>query len=330
MKQTYSLIDHCMHKALAKQPLDRDEALELVHLHTDHIMPLMAAADRVRRFYKGNRVSLCSIINARSGRCPEDCAFCAQSVHATAESPSYELVDGATITKAASEALASGAHKFGIVTSGKGAATREGEFRELLGRIADMKDRVNIHRCASLGVIDEDEARALKAAGLQEFHHNLETARSFYHNICTTRSYDENVASVRAAKAAGLRVCSGGILGMGETPEQRVEFAEDLRALEVESVPLNFLNPIKGTPLENQPPLRPLEILKLVAFFRLYLPDRDIKVAGGREVNLRDLQSWIFFAGANSTMVGNYLTTTGRAAADDLRMIADLELEVVD
>ena len=330
MNQPYALINNCMEKALRNEPLTRGEALEIVNLHTDHIMPLMAAADRVRRFYKGNRVSLCSVINARSGRCPEDCAFCPQSVHASSEVPAYDLVDGETITQAAATALSNGAHKFGIVTSGKGPATHKAEFDELLDRIREMKESVGIHRCASLGVIDEKEAAALKEVGLEEFHHNLETARSFYPNICSTRSYDENVASIRAAKKAGLRVCCGGILGMGETPEQRVELAEELRQLGVDSIPLNFLNPIKGTALENQPPLKPMEILKIIAFFRLYLPKTDIKVAGGREVNLRGLQSFIFFAGANSAMVGNYLTTKGRAAADDLEMIADLELEVVD
>ncbi len=330
MNQPYALINNCMEKALRNEPLTRGEALEIVTLHADHVMPLMAAADRVRRFYKGNRVSLCSVINARSGRCPEDCAFCPQSVHASSEVPVYDLVDGGTITQAAATALSNGAHKFGIVTSGKGAVTRKGEFDELLGRIKEMKETVGIHRCASLGVINEDEARALKEAGLQEFHHNLETARGFYPNICSTRTYDENVDSIRAAKKAGLRVCCGGIIGMGETPEQRVELAEELRQLGVDSIPLNFLNPIKGTALENQPPLRPLELLKIIAFFRLYLPNADIKVAGGREVNLRGLQSFIFFAGANSAMVGNYLTTKGRAAADDLEMIADLELEVID
>ena len=330
MEQPYALIDNCMKKALRNEPLAHDEALELINLHVDYVMPLMAAADRVRRFYKGNRVSLCSVINARSGRCPEDCAFCPQSAHASSEVPVYGLVNAGAINGAAAAALASGAHKFGIVTSGKGAATREGEFGELLDRIREMKETVGIHRCASLGVIDEDEARALKEAGLQEFHHNLETARGFYPNICTTRAYDENVASIRAAKKAGLRVCCGGIIGMGETPEQRVELAEELRQLGVDSVPLNFLNPIKGTALENQPPMKPLEILKTIAFFRLCMPDKDIKVAGGREVNLRGLQSFMFFAGANSAMVGNYLTTKGRAAADDIEMIADLGMEVVD
>jgi biotin synthase len=324
------LISHCLEKALRLQPLSVEEGVALIQLGSEHVMPLMAAADKVRRHHKGNEVSLCSIINARSGRCPEDCAFCSQSVHATSEIPEYALVDGETIVSSARQSLANGAHKFGIVTSGKGPQTREGEFSALLERVAEMRDKVEIHRCASLGVITEEQGVALKKAGLQEFHHNLETARSFYHNICGTRDYDENVATVKAARNAGLRVCCGGIFGMGETPEQRIELAEELRTLGVDSIPLNFLNPIKGTRLEKTEPLAPLEILKIIAVFRLYLPDKDIKVAGGREVNLRDLQAFMFFAGANSTMVGNYLTTKGRDAAQDLQMIKDLELVVVD
>lgn len=324
------LIGHCCEKALRLEPLANGEAMGLAALSTDFIMPLMAAADRVRRKFKGNRISLCSVVNARSGRCPEDCAFCPQSVHATSAVPAYDLVGADAIVASAERAVGDGAHKFGIVTSGKGAATTAEEFDEILGRLRAVKERVGVHRCASLGVISYDEAVALKEAGLQEFHHNLETARSFYPSICATRGYDENVGAISAAKKAGLRVCCGGVFGMGESPAQRVEFAEELRGLAVDSVPINFLNPIKGTKLEHQRPLRPLEALGIISLFRLCLPDRDLKVAGGREVILRDLQPLMFFAGANSSMVGNYLTTTGRAAKDDLNMIRDMELEVVD
>jgi biotin synthase len=324
------LIEHCRDKAMRLEPVTPAEGRELMSLSSDHIMPLMAAADAVRRFHKGNKVSLCSIINARSGKCTEDCAFCSQSVHATSRIPEYDLVDGETIINSARQSLSNKAHKFGIVTSGKGPQTTDGDFETILSTVAEMREKVDIHRCASLGVITEEQGRELKKAGLDEFHHNLETARSFYHNVCGTRDYDENVATIRAARSAGLRVCCGGIFGMGESPEQRIEFAEELRSLGVDSIPLNFLNPIEGTKLEKAAPLRPLEILKIIAVFRLYLPDKDIKVAGGREANLRDLQSFMFFAGANSTMVGNYLTTKGREASQDLLMIQDLELVVVD
>ncbi|GMT42431.1 MAG: biotin synthase [bacterium] len=324
------LINICAEKALHMDPVTPGQALDLLNLPADCIMPLMAAADRVRRFHKGNVISLCSILNARSGACTEDCAFCPQSVYQKSEADEYRLMENGRIVEAASQAVKDGAQKFGIVTSGKGPEADKGDFAAICGSIKNIRSEVGIYRCASLGVITPDHAAALKEAGLQEFHHNLETARSFYHNVCTTRSYDENVESVMAAKNAGLRVCCGGIFGMGETAEQRIELAEELRRLDVDSIPLNFLHPLKGTKLEGVKPLRPLEILRIISVYRLFFPDRDIKVAGGREVNLRDLQSFIFFAGANSTMLGNYLTTKGRKAEDDLKMIADLELEVVD
>jgi biotin synthase len=323
------LINLCREKALALQDVSEPEALELLSLPTEFTMDLLAAADAVRRRHKGTAISLCSVVNARSGRCEEDCAFCAQSAFSKADSPAYPLMESVSVLDAAQEAVANGAHKFGVVTSGKGPGKVNGDFDSIIDSIKAIKGSVEIHRCASLGVVTREEAVALKEAGLHEFHHNLETARSFYPSICTTRSYDENVETVKAVKAAGLRVCCGGIFGMGESAAQRVELAAEFRALEVDSVPLNFLNPIKGTRLENATPIPPLEILRVIAVYRLFLPDTDIKVAGGREVNLRDLQSFIFFAGANSTMVGNYLTTGGRRSEDDLRMVADLELDVV-
>ncbi|MDH5542503.1 MAG: biotin synthase BioB [Nitrospinota bacterium] len=323
------LIESCRESALRNEKISEQDALELITLPREHIMDLIAAADAVRRKHKGNRISLCSIVNARSGRCGEDCAFCPQSVFSKSESPEYALMGADEIVSAAEKAIGDGAHKFGIVTSGKGPEKNNGDFEKIIASIRSMKQNVGIHRCASLGVIDSEQAVALKEAGLDEFHHNLETARSFYPKICSTRDYDENVATIAAAKSAGLRVCCGGILGMGETPVQRIELASELRELGVDSIPLNFLNPVEGTKLEKSERLKPLEVLQIIAVFRLFLPDRDIKVAGGREVNLRDLQSWMFFAGANSTMVGNYLTTTGRNAEDDVRMVEDLGLEVV-
>ncbi len=194
--------------------------------------------------------------------------------------------------------------------------------------MAHMKDEVNIQRCASLGIIDEATARRLKDAGVEEYHHNLETARSFFPNICTTHDYEEDVATVRAVKSAGLKACCGGIFGMGESREQRIEMAFTIKELDVDSIPMNFLNPIKGTQLENAEPMAPFEILKTIAVYRLIFPDKDIKLAGGREKNLRDLQCMMFAAGANSTMIGNYLTTFGRPASEDLQMINDLGLTV--
>jgi biotin synthase len=318
-------------KALSDEPLTLDEATAIMRLDNAHIFDLIAVANRVRRKHKGDEISLCSIINARSGGCGEDCAFCPQSAGAQSVIPEYGMVTPSAVVDCAKNAIKAGAHKFGVVTSGYGFTgnERDADFDTVLESIREMKEKVNVHRCASLGVIDEKAALALKAAGLEEYHHNLETARSFIHNIRTTHSYDEDVNAVKAAKSAGMRVCCGGIFGIGESPEQRVELAFTLKELDVDSAPLNFLNPVKGTRLENMGPLAPFEILKIIAVYRMILPTKDIKVAGGREKNLRDLQCLMFAAGANSTMAGNYLTTEGRSAEDDLAMIRDLGLTVI-
>ncbi len=324
------LIRFCESKSIENEPLSWEEALGLMELDSVHIYDLLASSNRVRRRYKGSEISLCSIINARSGLCPEDCAFCSQSAHASSDAPVFDMVSPEKIVEGAREAKTNGAHKFGIVTSGYGFSGKgpKQDLDSMVDSITRMKDSVGIHRCASLGIIDERTARKLKEAGLEEYHHNLETARSFFPEICTTHDYDDDVATVRAVKAAGLRACCGGIFGMGETREQRVEMAFTLKELDVDSIPLNFLNPIKGTRLENAEPLTPFEILKIVAVYRLIFPDKDIKIAGGREKNLRDLQCLIFAAGANSTMVGNYLTTLGRSPQMDIQMIHDMELSV--
>jgi biotin synthase len=317
-------------KAMANLPLAWEEALDLMNLDTVHIYDLIASANRVRRRFKGDEISICSIINAKSGQCPEDCSFCSQSSSAKTSAPVFDLIPAEKIIEGARAAQANGARKYGVVTSGYGFAGKGSKkvLGGLVDHIAALKQDCEVHRCASLGIIDEAAARELKAAGLEEYHHNLETARSFFPNVCTTHDYEEDVATVRAAKSAGLRVCCGGIFGLGETSQQRVEMAFTLRELDVDSIPLNFLNPIKGTRLENQPPLPPLELLKIIAVYRLLLPTKDIKAAGGREKNLRDLQCLVFAAGANSTMVGNYLTTCGRPAGEDLAMIRDLGLTV--
>ncbi|MBF0170645.1 MAG: biotin synthase BioB [Nitrospinae bacterium] len=317
-------------KALANAPLSAEEALAVLQTPDELIFDLIASANRVRRHYKGDEVSLCSIINAKSGHCPEDCAFCSQSAHASTAIPTFDFVGSGKVVEGAKAALASGAHKFGIVTSGYGYSGKgpKQDLNQILDAVAALKEGVDIHRCASLGIVDEETARTLKGAGVLEYHHNLETARSFFPNICTTHDYDEDVETVRAVKRAGLRVCCGGILGLGESDEQRVELAMTLRELEVDSVPVNFLNPIAGTRMEGAAPIPPLDILKIIAMFRMVLPDKDIKVAGGREKNLRDLQCLMFAAGANSTMVGNYLTTIGRPANEDIQMIKDLGLNV--
>ena len=330
MSEAIDLIRLCESKAMENSSLSQEDAVSLANLDNCYIYDLIASANRVRIKYKGEEISLCSIINAKSGQCPEDCAFCSQSISANTDIQVFDLLSPEKIVQGAKDAQKNGAHKYGIVTAGYGFSGK-GPKKNLSGVIdalEKLRSEVGIQRCASLGIINEQTATALKNAGVEEYHHNLETARSFFPNICTTHDYEEDVATVRAVKDAGLKACCGGIFGIGESNEQRVEMAFTIKELDVDSIPLNFLNPIKGTRLENAEPIEPIEALKIIAIYRLIFPDKDIKVAGGREKNLRDLQCMIFAAGANSTMVGNYLTTFGRPAKEDIQMISDLGLTI--
>jgi biotin synthase len=234
------------------------------------------------------------------------------------------MMSGDEVEKATEFARDNGASAFGIVNSGRGPTARE--WPQILEAIESMKKVSGICHCATLGTLSEDQARDLKAAGVRRINHNLETSERHYPNIVTTHKWSDRVRTLQIARAAGLETCSGGIFGMGETIEDRVDLAFSLRDINPHVVPVNFLHPIPGTPLEHIKPMRPLEILGTVATMRLILPKQDLKVAGGREKNLRDLQSWIFYAGATSGLIGNYLSTYGRANAEDMKMIEDLEL----
>jgi len=288
---------------------------------------LLFWANRLRRAFKGKTVDFCSIINAKSGRCPEDCKFCAQSAHYRTSAPVYPLVSEKRLLKGMEEARRARARRYGIVVSGR--RINSARELEMVCRALEAIRRMGgIGCCASLGELTAETARRLKASGLERYHHNLETSEEFFPQVCSTHSFADRVRTVRLAKEAGLEVCCGGIFGLGERPVDRLSLAFTLRELEVDSVPLNFLVPIPGTPLEGQPPLAPQEILRIVALFRFVLPRQDIKVCGGRERNLRDLQSWLFYAGANGALIGNYLTTPGRPPEEDWQMVADLELEI--
>ncbi len=313
-------------KVISGVGVTETEANELIAVTGSDVFALFLGATRIREEFLGNGVHLCAIINAKSGRCPENCAFCAQSAHFETGVPVYPLVDEERIVAEAKTAQSSGSTCYGIVTSGTTVGGEEVD--RICGALRRIRQETAIAPACSLGIISLETARALKDAGMATYHHNLETARSYFPNICSTHDYDDDIATIRSVKEAGLRVCSGGIFGLGESPAQRVELAFTLRELEVESIPLNFLNPIPGTPLEGAELITPLECLKAIALFRYVNPARQISVCGGREKNLRDLQSWIFFAGASGTMTGNYLTTTGRSAEEDWRMLADLELNV--
>ncbi|MBI5374661.1 MAG: biotin synthase BioB [Candidatus Schekmanbacteria bacterium] len=313
-------------KAVSEKGIAFNEALELYNLSENNFLQVFASATRIREKFKGKKVILCSIVSAKSGGCSEDCSFCAQSAHYQTNAPLYPMITSAQILQTAKEARAAGASEFSVVTSGREVASDK-ELSVLVSSFKNISGEIKIPCCASLGILDEERGKALKEAGLTNYHHNLETSESFYGNICTTHSYSERIETVKTAKRLGFKVCSGGIFGMGESAKQRIELAFTLKELGVDSIPMNFLNPIPGTPLEGTTPMKPLEILRLISIYRFIHPNKDIIVCGGREVNLRSLQSLIFYAGANGTLMGNYLTTKGDSPDKDMQMIKDLGLE---
>tara|TARA_B100001750_G_scaffold247272_1_gene272447 strand:- start:896 stop:2107 length:1212 start_codon:yes stop_codon:yes gene_type:complete len=302
-----------------------EEARELLQVTGEDVWDLLYWAHKVRYHFHGKQVTFCSIVASKFGDCSEDCSFCAQSVHHEVQVPARTMMDSDEVVKAMTDARQFGASAFGIVNQGKGPSDHD--WPEVLDSVDRMQEVEGTCRCASLGILSEDQAHDLKKAGLQRYNHNLESSRDYYHNVCTTHTWDERYETVRMAKAAGLETCCGGIMGMGESIDDRVQLAFSLKELNPNVVPLNFLYTVPGTPLEDREPLAPLEILKIIAVFRLVLPEQDLKIAGGRERNLRDLQSWIFYAGATSALVGNYLATFGRPYGEDLQMIEDLGLE---
>ena len=310
-------------KILNGDVVTRDEALEI--LQCDQPMELFSAANAIREHYFGKRINLCSITNAKSGRCSEDCHFCAQSGHYSTNVAAYPLKSADTLIQEAVTAKTDNhATRFGIVTSGKSTFSDQ-EMQTIFDACGRYPEA--IERCVSLGTLTADQCVKLKNAGVVRLHHNIETAKSFYPKICTTHLYEERIATLENARKAGLELCCGGIVGLGETLEQRVEFAFELNAIAPEDIPLNFLNPIPGTPLEHQPVLAPLDALKTIAMFRFVHPDKTIRIGGGREKALRDLQPLMFLAGANALLTGNYLTTAGKNPQADQQMILDLGLE---
>ncbi|ACH39066.1 biotin synthase [Citrifermentans bemidjiense Bem] len=321
------MINDIAHRIIAGGSITEAEAIQLTQVQGTEVYDLFRAATRVKEHFVGNEVHLCSIINAKSGRCAENCAFCAQSAHHKTDAPVYPLVQEEEMLASARMAETNGSACFGIITSG---TTVNGpELEQILTALRRIRKETTILPSCSLGIIDEETARKLKEAGMDTYHHNLETAASFFPQICTTHDYQDDVNTVRAVKKAGVKVCCGGIFGLGESAAQRVEMALTLKDLDVDSVPMNFLNPIEGTRLEGAANITAQECLKTIAIYRLILPGKRITVCGGREKNLRDLQSWIFFAGANGTMIGNYLTTLGRNVDTDLTMFSDLGLKTV-
>lgn len=300
----------------------------LFRLEAPGLWPWLGEASRLRERQFGRRVSFCVILNAKSGMCSEDCAFCSQSAQAESRVDHYRLLPQAELVAAARQAAAAGASRFSLVTAGRG-ITSPRDQSAILAAVAAIREAVPIRVCASLGIVDRGFLEELKAAGLYRFHHNLESAGSFFPQICTTHSFAERVATIEAAQEAGLSVCAGGIFGLGETLAQRWEMARELKTLAVDAIPLNFLHPLAGTPLAHRPLLAPLEALKIVLAFRLMFPKRSVIICGGRQVTLRSLSPLLFAAGADALMTGDYLTTRGRMPIEDRQMLADLGLELV-
>jgi biotin synthase len=319
--------NHLAEQSLAGKAPSREDALAVLESGEDELLPVLQAAFLVRQQYFGRDVRIHVLKNAKSGMCPEDCAFCSQSVRFETGVDRYQLQSVAELVAGAREAAAMGAVKYCMVTSTRGPSERD--LDTICEAVRQIKAELNINVCTSLGLLRDGQAERLAAAGVTRFNHNLESSRAHFPRVCSTHSYDDRIATLRAAKAAGLEACCGGIMGMGETLEDRVQLAFELRELEVESIPVNFLDPRPGTPLENQPRLSPHDCLRALAMFRLVNPARDIRVAGGREVNLRHLQPLALYP-ANSLFCNGYLTTVGQGPEADLRMIADLGFRVAE
>jgi biotin synthase len=296
---------------------------ELVEPLDTPLPELISKANEVRRKFIGNKLDLCNILNARSGLCPEDCKFCAQSARYHADIPTYPLKGKREIVKAAQKAKDIGAEKFGIVTSGNRLTGRE--LNVVTQAISEIKDKVGIIVCASLGAMEKSQLQLLKEAGLSRYHHNIETSRRFYPHIVSTHTFDERIKTINSAKQVGLEVCSGGIIGMGETWQDRIDMAYTLKDLDVDSVPINILIPIKGTPLEFVTPLSADDAIRTICIFRIILKDKIIKIAAGREATFKNSQLTAFIAGANGMLIGGYLTVKGASLDADYALVKEIK-----
>lgn len=305
------------------KPISARDALAILEAPPEDLPGILTAASAIRHARWGNTVKLCSITNAKSGACAEDCRFCAQSAAHNTGIDIYPLHSPDRIRDSYDRAAGLPIDHFGVVTSGE--TLDDDGVRTVCEAIRDHA-RPATEWCASLGSLSQHQLSALKKAGLKRFHHNLETAESFFPEICSSHTFSDRLAALHRAREAGLEICAGGILGLGESPAQRVELALALSREGVDSIPLNFHVPIRGTPLEDLQPMKPLEILKTTAMFRMTCPDSEIKVCAGR-CHLRDLQSMIFQAGATGMMIGPLLTIAGRDVDDDLQMLRDLEMD---
>jgi len=319
---------------LEKRLLDKresitfDEAMELTNISNDKLLELTSLARKVTLKYKGDGVFLRSIISAKTGDCSEDCSFCSQSVHFSSPISKHPFLDPDEVLQAAIQSEKIGAFDFCIVIAVKG--PNKQQFKKVLESIELIKKNTKLEIGCSLGSLTEEQAFELAEAGVWRYNHNIEACREFFPNICSTHTYDDRVNTAKLVKKAGMELCCGGIVGIGESVNQRIQLAFEIKELNPHTVPINFLNPRPETPLGHLKPLPSIEAIKTIAIFRLIMPDKVLMSGGGREITLRDLQSLGIMAGSNGMIIGNYLTTMGRAPEEDLKMIEDLQMPIRD
>lgn len=314
-------------RVLIGHRLTEAEGLAILATPDAELLELMAAAYRIRRHYFGNTVHLHFLINAKSGLCPEDCSYCSQSRVSRAEIPKYNLLNREQLLDGARVAAQRGSRTYCIVISAR--SPNERELREVETLVPEIKRQYGVRICTSLGLLNDEQARRLKACGVDRINHNVNTSEDYYAEICTTHSYRDRVETLRAVREAGLEICSGGIIGMGERDADVVHMALELRQLNVQSIPINFLHPIAGTPLADRRELTARRCLKTLALFRFANPACELRMAAGRELHLGSMQCLGLYA-ANSLFVGDYLTTKGQPPEADYRMIEEMGFVIVD
>ena len=312
-------------RVLANECPTRDECLSVLQTSNEHLLELLAAAFRIRRQYFGNTVRLQMLLNAKSGACQEDCHYCSQSSISTAPIDRYAMISPTEMVEGARRAARAKAQRYCIVMSGRSPLDRE--IQEVSSAVQQIKEEMPIQVCCSLGLLTQDQAIQLKNAGVDRINHNLNTSEAYHGSICTTHTFQDRMMTLKHARTAGLELCSGGIVGMGEGDEDLVDLAFALRELDPDSIPLNMLHPVSGTPFEDKQDLTPQRCLKILCLFRFLHPRREIRAAGGREWNLRSLQPMVLYV-ADSLFVDGYLTTPGQPAPEVWKMIEDLGFTV--
>ena len=316
------MLDILKNKIYGGYKISKEDAISLIN--TD-LSELCKTANEIREHFCKNQFDICTIINGKCGNCSEDCKYCAQSIKYNTNIDKHPLCNSETILKDAKYNSDKGIIRYSVVTSGKRLSPKD--LDKLCMTYKELNEKVDISLCASHGLLSYDDFVKLKQSGVNRYHNNLETSRNFFPNICTTHTYDEKIKTIKDAQRAGLEVCSGGILGLGENMEDRIDMLLDLRALNIKSIPVNVLNPIKGTPLENNTPLSKEEILRSIAIFRFIIPDAFIRLAGGRGL-FDDRGKSAFTSGANAAISGDMLTTSGITIQDDLNMLSNLNFSL--